>query len=387
MSGPIPESYWAETDRLAAGEYPGALDPAEAAAKVQAMRAVGVTSFVDLTEEHELEPYEPFLDGARRVRLPIPDGDTPTFEQMRQILDQIDAELARGEVVYVHCWGGHGRTGTVIGCWLVRHGMDPAAALERLTELRRGTPDELRASPETAEQRTFVVEWLTRDPEALLVHALRAAVPGLVARAHDHALGETKDLHPEMVAALRALVGEKVYKDRKVLIPHWSQVGNVDLTVSAEVGNDLSLAAEEKWDKLDELVWDLFKMALVAQSTKVAGAFLVGGVSTKKLDDGLCADLLQDARHSTLELCARRYPRGSKRLVWDWLLEGGWDHFPDEVPAEIGTRLIAREVVTPAAAEVRIVRVIPLSGTEMVPFVGGWPNGDRPPDARHPLLA
>ena len=37
-------------------------------------------------------------------------------------LDAIDAELAAGGLVYVHCWAGCGRTGVVVGCWLVRHG-------------------------------------------------------------------------------------------------------------------------------------------------------------------------------------------------------------------------------------------------------------------------
>jgi protein-tyrosine phosphatase len=55
----------------------------------------------------------------RWIRTPIRDGGCPTIDELRAILDRIDAELARGEVVYVHCGGGHGRTGTVVGCWLV----------------------------------------------------------------------------------------------------------------------------------------------------------------------------------------------------------------------------------------------------------------------------
>ena len=32
-----------------------------------------------------------------------------------------DRQLAAGLGVYVHCWAGVGRTGTVVGCWLIRH--------------------------------------------------------------------------------------------------------------------------------------------------------------------------------------------------------------------------------------------------------------------------
>lgn len=52
---------------------------------------------------------------------------TPTVDQMRAILDAIDR--AAGSIVYVHCWGGHGRTGTVAGCYLVRHGQDTRQSL------------------------------------------------------------------------------------------------------------------------------------------------------------------------------------------------------------------------------------------------------------------
>ena len=50
---------------------------------------------------------------------------------MRRVLDAIDKDIADGRTVYVHCWGGIGRTGMVIGCWLVRHGMMVDRALVR----------------------------------------------------------------------------------------------------------------------------------------------------------------------------------------------------------------------------------------------------------------
>ena len=50
---------------------------------------------------------------------------------MASILDAIDAALDGGKTVYVHCWGGVGRTGTVVGCWLVRHGKTGDEALRQ----------------------------------------------------------------------------------------------------------------------------------------------------------------------------------------------------------------------------------------------------------------
>lgn len=171
---PTPDSYWVTavplaTGRLLAGEYPAAKDPAEATRKLGRYLDAGVTTFIDLTEEGEyhLRPYaaEVVALGVARGsdvihhRHPIPDLGAPTPETMRAILDAIDAALAADQTAYVHCYGGIGRTGTVVGCWLVRHGLSGADALRRIAEWRAATPDGRRASPETDEQRALVLSW------------------------------------------------------------------------------------------------------------------------------------------------------------------------------------------------------------------------------------
>jgi hypothetical protein len=158
----IPASYWV-TERLAAGQYPGAKDPDEAAAKVARFAEEGVTTFIDLTHPADMMlPYEHLLDGATRVAFPIIDNDIPTEAEMSEILDAIDSALDRGDSVYVHCWGGHGRTGTVIGCWLVRHGATYDEAVAQIDTSRRPLPV-YRAnplSPQTPEQHAFVRAWI-----------------------------------------------------------------------------------------------------------------------------------------------------------------------------------------------------------------------------------
>ena len=130
----------------------------------------GIDFFLDLTEagEQGFEPYAASLDlvGAayhKRVtyrRLPIRDVSTASTSHMITILDAVDGALAEGRKVYVHCWGGVGRTGTVVGCYLVRHRMAGVDALTRIATLRQGTPDGWRASPETNAQRAMVLDWL-----------------------------------------------------------------------------------------------------------------------------------------------------------------------------------------------------------------------------------
>lgn len=78
---------------------------------------------------------------------------------MRHILNVIDQELEAGNGVYVHCVGGVGRTGTVIGCHLVRHGMSGDEALQEIKRLRTDMLYADFPSPSTVAQRQMIQSW------------------------------------------------------------------------------------------------------------------------------------------------------------------------------------------------------------------------------------
>ena len=158
---PIHHSYWVIDGRFLAGEYPRGLDGPDRFDKMKALEAAGVSLFVDLTEEGELLPYEGELTTARHCRFPIRDISVPRSEsETTGILDTIDGHLKSGGVVYIHCWGGVGRTGTAVGCWLAKHGDPGDAALDRLAQLWRHCPkSSSKRSPETKEQRDYVRNW------------------------------------------------------------------------------------------------------------------------------------------------------------------------------------------------------------------------------------
>jgi ADP-ribosylglycohydrolase len=160
---PLAESYWVVPDRLLAGRYPGGKTPKEAERRVTAFLEAGFDTFIDLTEAGELPPYDIYLPGSvQYVRKPIPDHGLPRArEHMSEIQAVIDAALASGRRIYVHCRAGIGRTSLAVACHLMEHGLSADEALIRLNELWRDNershtwPD----VPETDEQRDYILAW------------------------------------------------------------------------------------------------------------------------------------------------------------------------------------------------------------------------------------
>jgi hypothetical protein len=170
---PIDESYWVEPGRLLAGEYPGKYDGALTHKRVDALIEAGFDTFIDLTNAGETFPYEHILKEqavayevkVAHYRFPIGDFGLPTSKQMNDILERIEESLQAGRKVYLHCWGGIGRTGTTVGCYLVRQGKTADEALDQLSLWWREVPKSLYHphSPETQEQVNFVRSWAEHD--------------------------------------------------------------------------------------------------------------------------------------------------------------------------------------------------------------------------------
>ena len=162
---PFPRSYWVVPSKLLAGYFPGDKNPTVATNKLGGLLDCGVRHVINLMEEDETDyqgkpfaPYRQMLPPETvMVRHPIRDLSVPEAALVETILAEIDENIGAGRPVMVHCWGGIGRTGVIVGCWLARHGWPGAAALKRLAELRRGDPTGYRSSPETTEQRAFVL--------------------------------------------------------------------------------------------------------------------------------------------------------------------------------------------------------------------------------------
>ena len=173
-STPFERSYWVVPGKLLAGYYPGDRDPETSRAKLQALVDASVRHVIDLVEEERLDDSGRPIDypsqlaeiaEAKGVSVtyshnPITDLGIPSREKMKSILDDVDAAIANGKTVYVHCLAGIGRTGSVVGCYLSRHGIAVGPqALDMIRRLRVNDPNVAVPSPESDIQRRLVRSW------------------------------------------------------------------------------------------------------------------------------------------------------------------------------------------------------------------------------------
>jgi protein-tyrosine phosphatase len=173
---PFERSYWVLPNKLLAGEIPTSKTESRKIEKINNILDCNIDVIINLMEVVEknfsneiLEDYSITLykEATKKnkkiemLRYAIKDLNIPTESFMVEILDKIDEQIANGKTVYVHCWGGVGRTGTVIGCYLIRHGFaEPDNVIETINYLKRTTNIAHRTSPETQEQKQFILNWI-----------------------------------------------------------------------------------------------------------------------------------------------------------------------------------------------------------------------------------
>ena len=177
-NAPFENTFWVIPGKFLAGPYPGSHDRAEASWRLKALIQCGIRLVISLMGEDEIRqadpPFLPYAETLNRlaeemgvqvssVRISLLDQESPAPEVMNAILEEIERSLASGRPVYIHCWGGRGRTGTAVGCYLVRQGWEGIEGLKRLEELRQGASNGHLPSPKTEAQRQFVRSWREWD--------------------------------------------------------------------------------------------------------------------------------------------------------------------------------------------------------------------------------
>lgn len=110
--GPIIISNWL-SDKLCVGGYP------KNSFELNNILATGITTFVCLNEPFEKDriyKYEKYLPKDKNclfINEPIEDMNITSDVKVIALCETIVKKIYKGEKVYIHCRGGHGRTGTI----------------------------------------------------------------------------------------------------------------------------------------------------------------------------------------------------------------------------------------------------------------------------------
>lgn len=165
--GPTHYSNWFILGMAQAGAYPGSMDDRIHRNQLSLILKSGVTTFICTQAEYDpnateaewrrcqkLRPY--FQDAIDIIRsskqsrsranmfkqnpedlqfvyFPIIDQDVAPDKDFIMLIHDLLARLDRGEKFYLHCWGGHGRTGTVAAVLLgLLYDITPREALNRV---------------------------------------------------------------------------------------------------------------------------------------------------------------------------------------------------------------------------------------------------------------
>ena len=111
----------------------------------------GIRAIVSLTE-HPLDTVSVISKGMNYLHIPIPDMTPPSLDAVNEFVRFVDGQFGEKRPVLVHCEAGLGRTGTMLGCYLVKIGLSPGDAINKVRSHRPG-------SIETLAQETTVFEY------------------------------------------------------------------------------------------------------------------------------------------------------------------------------------------------------------------------------------
>jgi hypothetical protein len=197
--GPTPESNWVLPGVFLVGAYPASQDDAETLDLLTSILKNGITKFVCLQQEYRahgiteamwrnglaLRPYYEDVveivnnkskidalkgynivdpDKLSFVHFPIRDCDITDDDRVIEVAKSLVKAIGEGEKLYLHCWGGHGRTGTLVSIMLhLMYKLDSVQAMARCQEVHdlRQCPVVV-GSPQTQTQRDQVTRIINR---------------------------------------------------------------------------------------------------------------------------------------------------------------------------------------------------------------------------------
>jgi atypical dual specificity phosphatase len=105
--------------------------------QVEELHKLGVRGVVNTCDEYAgpWRTYEQF--GIQQLHIPVVDYTAPTSDQIDKAVAFIEKFRSRGEMIYIHCKAGKGRSTTVLVCYLMKaHNLTAQQALRMIIDRR-----------------------------------------------------------------------------------------------------------------------------------------------------------------------------------------------------------------------------------------------------------
>ena len=149
--GPVHNTHYVYPNLLC-GSSCGLMEPERLAMLVDA----GVDTFVCLQQhykEYGCKHYPTAMQKLARkssfpprelrfLHCPVPDHGVISDESLEALVVELQSAMDQGHVVYVHCYGGHGRTGSLVSSLIMAtDGVDFEAAMDKLRQCHTGRLD------------------------------------------------------------------------------------------------------------------------------------------------------------------------------------------------------------------------------------------------------
>ena len=168
LSNPTPNCNYLLDDRIMFGWYPWSTSTGPFSNNIEDILKTGRTVFVNLTsisERCSFFNYIPLVvekvNAPIFIHYPIEDQGLPSdIDSYIKLITLLHSLVIKGDKLYIHCRGGHGRSGIVAACLLIHMGYDNNEALDLISKAhktRSYIPD--YPCPQTKEQVQFVSQY------------------------------------------------------------------------------------------------------------------------------------------------------------------------------------------------------------------------------------
>ena len=131
--------------------------------EIEAFKFMNIGLVVSVLEEETLDPSW-FDNDIKNIHYDVVNYCPPTMNDLLEIIEEMENVIKMGKGVVVHCGGGVGRAGSVLACFIIKHGltgeikentypvMSGSEAIAKIRELRP-------KSIETEKQENFIKEY------------------------------------------------------------------------------------------------------------------------------------------------------------------------------------------------------------------------------------